>query len=68
LAIAERVRDNAPLTVAAGKESILQAMTLGCDAGFAAAKQIYAKVYASEDAQEGPAAFAQKRPPQWKGR
>jgi enoyl-CoA hydratase/carnithine racemase len=68
LAIAERVRDNAPLTVAVGKESILQAMTLGCDAGFAAAKQMYARVYASEDAQEGPAAFAQKRPPQWKGR
>ena len=68
LAIAERVRDNAPLTVAVGKESILQAMTLGCDAGFAAAKKMYARVYASEDAQEGPAAFAQKRPPQWKGR
>lgn len=66
--IAERIRDNAPLTVRASKASILAGMSLGCDAGFAHAKEIFKPVYASEDAQEGPRAFAEKRNPVWKGR
>jgi enoyl-CoA hydratase/carnithine racemase len=67
-ALASRIRDNAPLSVAAGKESLLRAMALGCDAGFDAAKEIYRRVYASEDAQEGPRAFSEKRQPHWLGR
>ncbi len=67
-ALAEGIRDNAPLTVAAGKESLLAAMDLGCGAGFNEAKRIYEKVYRSEDAQEGPRAFAEKRKPVWRGR
>jgi enoyl-CoA hydratase len=66
--LAERIRDNAPLTVQAGKASLLAAVSLGCDGGFARAKEIYRPVYASEDAQEGPRAFAAKRPPRWRGR
>lgn len=58
---------NAPLSVAAGKQSLLNAMSLGCDAGLAEAKQIYRSVYDSRDAQEGPRAFAEKRAPVWTG-
>jgi 1,4-dihydroxy-2-naphthoyl-CoA synthase len=68
LALANRIRDNAPLSVLAGKDSILNAMTLGCDAGFEYAKELYKKVYSSADAQEGPRAFAEKRAPQWQGK
>src|SRR5690606_21006337 len=68
LAMAERIRDNAPLSVAAGKASILNAMSVGCDQGLVDAAQIYEPVYASEDAQEGPRAFSEKRLPVWKGR
>ena len=68
LQLATRIRDNAPLTVQAGKASLLAALSLGCNAGFARAKEIYKPVYASEDAQEGPRAFAEKRPPRWLGR
>ena len=64
----ERIRDNAPLTVRAGKAGLLAAMDLGCERGFARAKEIYAPVYASEDAREGPRAFAEKRAPRWRGR
>lgn len=67
-ALAEQIRDNAPLSVFAAKKSILSAMSLGCERGLAEAKSIYAKVYASEDAQEGPRAFAEKRKPVWLGR
>ncbi len=66
--LAARIRDNAPLTVQAGKASLLAGISLGCEGGFARAKDIYKSVYASEDAQEGPRAFAQKRPPRWLGR
>ena len=65
---AERIRDNAPLSVMAGKESIMTAMSAGCEAGMALAHNIYRAAYASEDAQEGPRAFAEKRKPVWKGR
>jgi enoyl-CoA hydratase/carnithine racemase len=66
--LAARIRDNAPLTVQAGKASLLAALSLGCEGGFARAKEIYKSVYASEDAQEGPRAFAEKRPARWLGR
>lgn len=67
-ALAEQIRDNAPLSVVAGKESILTAMSAGCEAGIALAHNIYRAAYASEDAQEGPRAFAERRKPVWKGR
>jgi enoyl-CoA hydratase/carnithine racemase len=68
IGIAESIRDNAPLSVRAAKESLLRGMDLGLKAGFEKAMEIYQSVYESEDAQEGPRAFAEKRKPKWKGR
>jgi len=65
--LAERIRDNAPMSVAAGKRSILTAMSVGCDNAAEAAWHIYRETYASNDAQEGPRAFAEKRAPRWTG-
>ena len=65
--LARTICQNAPLSVAAGKKSILTAMDLGCEGGLDEAKRIYEHVYASEDAQEGPRAFAEKRAPIWRG-
>lgn len=67
-AIAERIRDNAPLSVSAAKESVMRTIDQGCAAGIEEAKRIHDKVYASLDAQEGPRAFAEKRAPVWQGR
>ena len=67
-ALARQIRDNAPLSVEAGKRSILTAMSVGCDTGLEMAFQIYRPAYASDDAQEGARAFAEKRPPRWTGR
>ncbi|MDO9435757.1 enoyl-CoA hydratase/isomerase family protein [Hydrogenophaga sp.] len=66
--MAARIRDNAPLSVRAGKRGLMAAMSMGCDAGLAAARLTYREVYASADAQEGPRAFAEKRAPVWTGR
>ncbi len=66
--LAERIRDNAPLSVRAAKESILTAMSVGCQTGLDMAWRIHRPAYESEDAQEGPRAFAEKRKPVWKGR
>ena len=60
--------ENAPLSVRAAKEALYKAMDVGRRAGLDMAKLIYDKVYASEDAIEGPRAFAEKRKPVWKGR
>ena len=67
-ALAERIRDNAPLSVAAGKRALLDAMSLGCEAGLANADRVCEAVCRSEDAEEGPRALAAKRAPVWKGR
>lgn len=62
------IRDNAPLSVMAGKSSIMRTMSLGCDEGVIEAKRLHEVVYASEDGIEGPLSFAEKRKPVWKGR
>lgn len=66
--IAETIAENAPLTVAAAKEMVYLATDMGRMAGIEAARHLFDHVYRSEDAQEGPRAFAEKRKPNWKGR
>ena len=68
MALATAIRDNAPLSVAAAKKSVLASMSLGCEEGFKAAMAFHEPVYASADAVEGPRAFAAKRKPVWQGR
>jgi enoyl-CoA hydratase/carnithine racemase len=66
--LAETVVKNAPLSVIAGKQGLLKGVALGGDAGTVASKKLHEVVYASEDAREGPKAFAEKREPRWLGR
>jgi enoyl-CoA hydratase/carnithine racemase len=68
LAIAEIIAENAPLTVAAAKEMVYMTTDMGRRAGLDAARHLFDHVYRSEDAQEGPRAFAEKRKPRWQGR
>jgi enoyl-CoA hydratase/carnithine racemase len=63
-ALAERIAANAPLSVLAAKRTAY----LSRPDVFDAAEQIWAPVYLSADAQEGPAAFRDKRQPVWTGR
>jgi enoyl-CoA hydratase/carnithine racemase len=68
LALAETIAENAPLTVAAAKEMVYMTTDMGRQAGLEAARHLFDAVYRSEDAQEGPRAFAEKRKPRWSGR
>jgi len=66
--LAARVTANGPLAVAATKEIIAKAADWTLDEGLDAQQPILEPVFASDDAREGPRAFAEKRAPQWKGR
>jgi enoyl-CoA hydratase len=66
--LAERIAANAPLTVRACREMVYTAAEMGRSAALEAGRRLFDHVYLSEDAQEGPKSFAEKRPPVWKGK
>jgi enoyl-CoA hydratase len=68
IALAHEVLEGAPLSVRAGRETVMLATEMGRSAALQAARAAHEFAYRSEDAQEGPSAFAAKRKPEWKGR
>jgi enoyl-CoA hydratase/carnithine racemase len=66
--LAERIAANAPLSVAAAKRTVYLSARMSRDEAFAEAERIWEPVYLSADAQEGPAAFRDRRTPVWTGR
>ena len=66
-ALAKRIAGMAPLSVVAAKGSVRATMDLGCADGLEEGKRLHEVVYASNDAIEGPKAFAEKRDPVWTG-
>lgn len=65
---ASRITANAPLAVQATKESVLRGLAVDMKEAYKIETELATKVFSSEDAKEGPAAFAEKREPEWKGR
>jgi len=67
-AFAERICRNGPLAVRSIKRAVLEAYNRPWDEAFAIESRIASDVLASEDAKEGPRAFAEKREPRFTGR
>ena len=68
ITLAHEVLEGAPLSVKAGRETVMLATEMGRAAALAAARAAHEHAYNSDDAQEGPRAFAAKRKPEWQGR
>ncbi len=65
--LAERIAKNAPLAVAASKKIIRATQGATEEELWEIQGSMYAEVFLSNDAKEGPAAFAEKRDPNWSG-
>jgi enoyl-CoA hydratase len=67
--LAEQIARNAPLSVRAARRLAHEAATHGDEERLRQlADREWARLFETEDYVEGPRAFAEKRPPQWKGR
>lgn len=67
LELAKEVLEGAPLSVKAGRETVMLATEMGRSAALQAARAAHELTYTSRDAQEGPRAFSENRKPEWKG-
>lgn len=65
--LACEILEGAPLSVRAGRDTVMLATEMGRAAALQAARAASDHCYRSRDAQEGPSAFAHKRRPEWTG-
>lgn len=66
--LAQRIAANGPLAVAVTKQLARGSVDWTLAEGWAKNDELAMPVFVSEDAMEGATAFAEKRPPVWKGR
>ncbi|MGC9221129.1 MAG: crotonase/enoyl-CoA hydratase family protein [Solirubrobacteraceae bacterium] len=67
LALAAGIASNGPLAVRGSKQILRESMDWPFAEAFERQRAIWEPIFASEDAREGAAAFAQKRAPVWRG-
>jgi enoyl-CoA hydratase len=65
---ARRIAANAPLAVQATKRSVWEGLGMSLRDAYRNEAQLSSQIFATEDAKEGPRAFAEKRAPKWQGR
>lgn len=68
LSLAEKINENAPLAVRAAKEGAWKSLQVPLSEAMDLELLLLSRVRQSEDAWEGPKAFAEKRKPAYKGR
>jgi len=67
VALAHKIGANGPLAVAASKEILVQQAGWDDEEFWRRQRELIGPVFASADAAEGARAFAEKRPPRWRG-
>jgi enoyl-CoA hydratase len=65
---AHRITANGPFAVRKTKESVLRGLATNMPEAYKIETEISGEVFSSEDAKEGPRAFAEKRAPNWQNR
>ena len=68
MALAGRICANAPVAVRLSRRVVLGSLGHGDEDGWRLTTEAFREVMRSEDYQEGPRAFIEKRPPAWTGR
>jgi enoyl-CoA hydratase len=68
VALAEVIAANGPLAVAVTKRIARAQADWTTEEGWKRQNELFAPVFASDDAREGATAFSEKRPPVWRGR
>ena len=67
-AYARRITANAPLAVQATKQSVWEGLGMSLKDAYRNESAISSAIFQTEDAKEGPKAFAEKRTPNWQGK
>ena len=67
-AMANKIAKNGPLAVRAAKEAMIRGTSMTLDEGMQLELDLVESLLNTEDAKEGPKAFAEKRKPEFKGR
>jgi len=65
---ARRITANAPLAVQATKQSVWEGLGMNLADAYKNESAISSYIFQTEDAKEGPLAFAEKRKPNWQGK
>ena len=65
---AEQIMECSPVSIRATKAVALDSIGRSLEESMQEPHPMLRKLFKSEDAKEGPRAFAEKRPPQWKGK
>jgi enoyl-CoA hydratase len=65
---ARRITANGPFAIRKTKESVLRGLAVNMPEAYKIETEISGEVFSSEDAKEGPKAFAEKRAPVWQNR
>jgi enoyl-CoA hydratase/carnithine racemase len=66
--MANKIAKNGPLAVRAAKEAMIRGTSMTLDEGMQLELDLVESLLDTEDAKEGPRAFAEKRKPEFKGR
>jgi enoyl-CoA hydratase len=67
-ALAQKIAGLAPLAVRACLEAVTRGLALPLEEGLALERELFSRLFATEDAREGTRAFLEKRPPLFRSR